>query len=124
MYAFQFPDMLGSASANLVKEKDAVRSDMLQLLSSEKGTLFGDPYYGCQLKKYLFEQSTTLVTDLLIDELYTTIVTFMPQAYIRRKDITVWTDKETIYADIKYHYREDSSSDLFTIKLTESAQED
>lgn len=121
MYSFAFPQMLNSTTANLLKDKDAIRSNMILLLSSERDTLFGDPYYGAQLKKYLFEQSGAIVPDLLIDELYTTIKTFMPQVYITRKDIDVYVVENTLYANIKYYYITDNTSDLFTIKLTETS---
>lgn len=123
MYSFDFPRMLNSTKANLVQDKQAVRSNMILLLSSERDTLFGDPYYGSELKQYIFEQSGAIVSDLLIDELYTTIVTFMPQVYITRKDINVYVAKNVLYADINYYYVIDNTSDLFTIKLTETTQE-
>lgn len=123
MYSFGFPRMFNHTTANLVQDKEAIRSNMLLLLSSERATLFGDPYYGTQLKKYIFEQTTSIISDLLIDELYTTIITFMPQVYLTRKDIQIYCSKTAIYADIKYYYTLDNTSDLFTIKLTETTSE-
>ena len=123
MYSFAFPRMLNTTTANLLQDKDAIRSNMILLLSSERDTLFGDPYYGAELKKYLFEQTGSIVPDLLIDEFYTTIITFMPQVYITRKDIEVYVVDKTLYADINYYYVVDNTSDLFTIKLTESTNE-
>lgn len=123
MYSFGFPRMLNTTTANLFKDKEAIRSNMILLLSSERDTLFGDPYYGAELKKYMFEQSGSIVPDLLIDELYTAIITFMPQVYINRKDIEVYVVDKTLYADIRYYYVVDKTSDLFTIKLTESTNE-
>ena len=43
MYSFGFPRMFNNTQANLVKDKDAIRSNMILLLSSEQSTLFGDP---------------------------------------------------------------------------------
>lgn len=123
MYSFAFPHMLNSTTANLVKDKEAIRSNMILLLSSERDTLFGDPYYGSELKKYIFEQSGAIVADLLIDELYTTIKTFMPQVSLTRKDINVYVSKTDLCADIKYYYVIDNTSDLFSIKLTEYSEE-
>lgn len=123
MYSFAFPRMLNTTTANLLQDKEAIRSNMILLLSSERDTLFGDPYYGAELKKYLFEQTGSIVPDLLIDEFYTTIITFMPQVYITRKDIEVYVVDKTLYADINYYYVVDNTSDLFTIKLTESTNE-
>ena len=123
MYSFAFPRMLNSTTANLLQDKEAIRSNMILLLSSERDTLFGDPYYGTELKKHIFEQSSSIIPDLLIDEFYTTIKTFMPQVYLTRKDITVYVKKTTLYVDIKYYYIVDNTSDLFTIKLTDSSDE-
>ena len=123
MYSFAFPRMLNSTTANLLNDKEAIRSNMILLFSSERGTLFGDPYYGSELDKYLYEQSGSIVIDLLIDELYTTIKTFMPQVYVERKDINVYAINTTLYADIKYYYIIDNTSDLFTIRLTETNSE-
>ena len=119
MYSFSFPRMLNSNSANLIKDKEAIRSNIILLLSSERDTLFGDPFYGAQTRKYIFQQAGSIVPDLLIDELYTTIKTFMPQVYLTRNDITVYIVDTSLYADIKYYYVIDNTSDLFTIKLTQ-----
>lgn len=123
MFSFGFPRMFNHTNANLLKDKDAIRKNMYLLLSSEQNTLFGDPYFGCQLKKYIFEQSQSIVVDLLIDRLYTTVATFMPQVYITRKDIQIEVRKTTIYANITYRYLIDNTSDLFSIKLTELTDE-
>lgn len=120
--SFGFPKMFNITTSNIVSDKEAIRSNMILLLSSERATLFGDPYYGCRLKKYLFEQSSSLIVDLLIDELYTTIVAFMPQVIISRKDIKILRDKNQLFAQICYYYSLDNTSDLFTIKLTEASE--
>lgn len=123
MFSISFPEMFNSLNTKLVQDKQAIRSDMLLLLSTEQGTLFGDPYFGCLLKKYLFEQSSSIVADLLIDQIYTTIITFMPQVVISRKDIDVYVADRTVYVDISYRYALDNSTDLFTIQLTNSSEE-
>ena len=69
MYSFNFPDMLGSVNSNLLKDKAAIESNLTLLLSAEKLSLFGDPFYGSQLKPFIFEQGEPLIVDLLIDEL-------------------------------------------------------
>lgn len=123
MYSFAFPNMFNTTQAILLEDKDAIRSNMILLLSSERRTLFGDPYYGSELRKYIFEQRNSIVVDLLIDELYSTIVMFMPQVYLTRKDITIYSAKNQLFAEIRYHYIIDNTSDLFTIRLTEVTEE-
>ena len=48
----------------------------------------------------------------------------MPQVYLTRKDIKILTSRSNLYAEIKYSYVLDNTSDLFTIKLTDATEED
>lgn len=122
--SFGFPKMFNHTTSNIVTEKEAIRKNILSLLSCERGSLFGDPYYGCQLRRYIFEQPTSIVVDLLIDEIYTAITTFIPQVYISRNDITIFAVRNTVYVELSYYLRLDNTSDLFTIKLTETESEE
>ena len=78
MYSFGWPDMLRSNTSKLIKDKDAIRSNLRLLLNSERLSLFGDPYFGTQLKQFKFEQNNNILKDLVIDEIYTTILQFLP----------------------------------------------
>lgn len=123
MYSFGFPKMLNHATTNLVKDNDAIRSNVRLLLSSEQNTLFGDPYFGSLVKTYMYEQANTIVCDLLIDSLYTSLVTFMPHIYLTRKDIKVYCQKANVFAEVKYITKKDNTADLFIIKLTDFVDE-
>ncbi len=122
MYSFNFPSMLSSATANLKTDKDAVRSNVLLLLQSERNTLWGDPYYGTQLKRLLFEQASHIIVDLVVDEIYTTLVTFIPQIFIKREDITLSSNGADIYVELKYTLMTDNSVDIYTINLTDTEE--
>lgn len=120
MYSFDFPEMLRSNTSKLLQDKDAIRSNLKLLLYSERTSLFGDPYFGSALKRALFEQSNSLIVDLMIDELYTTIITFMPQIFLTRKDITLSCEGTDLLATVRYVYIPDNTSDLYVINLTNS----
>ena len=89
------------------------------MLHSTKNSFFGDPYFGTALKKAIFEQAHTLVVDLFIDEIYTTILTFIPQLHVERKNITLYAQGTGLYASVKCTYILDNTSDLFIIHLTD-----
>ena len=120
MYSFNFPNMLNGVSSNTIEGIEAVRSNMKLLLASEKMSHFGDPYFGSQLKRALFEQSSSIIVDLMIDEIYSTLITFIPQIYLTRKDITIKCKKTELFAEIRYVYLPDNVSDLYIISLTKS----
>ena len=102
MYSFSFPSMLSSARSNLIEDHNAIKSNLILLLSSDKTSLFGDPFFGTDLKRFIFEQNNKVIKDLIIDEIYEDIITFMPQVYLNRNDIVITTDGVDIFANIKY----------------------
>lgn len=119
MYSFNFPSMLGSTTSNLLKDKDSIRSNLLLLLSIEKNSLFGDPELGSTLRQILFEQGTSVIADLLIDEVYSAIISFIPQIYIERKNIKIITVGQSLVLTLSYIYKLDNTSDLYAIRLTD-----
>lgn len=119
MYSFGWPEMFSYKDSNLNMDKEAIRQNLLLLLNSERGTLFGDPGYGAALKQVLFEPNNTVIRDLIIDELYSVIRTFIPQIFVRRNDIKISIhNKIDVRADIRVTYRLDNTSDLYVINLT------
>lgn len=123
MYSIAFPDIFSNGiKTKLVKDEDATMSNLKLLLNSERYSLFGDPYYGVALKRILFEQNSILLKDIIIDEIYTAILTFMPQIYVQRKDITVTTDDYNVYANIKCVNLINYTVNLYVINLTEDAE--
>lgn len=55
MKSLAFPNILTSSKVNIISDKEATYSNLYLLLNSNKGSLFGDPYYGTDLIKYIFE---------------------------------------------------------------------
>lgn len=88
--SIKFPDMLSATKTNLVTDYDATLQNLKLLLLSEQGSLFGDPYFGLNLRHNIFEQNFHEIwDDLLIDKIYTCIAQFMPQLRVTRKDIKI-----------------------------------
>lgn len=118
MYSIAFPDMLSNTSVKLVKDHEATASNLKSLIMSDKYSLFGDPYYGTSIKKLMFEQNNQVLKDLIIDDIYTAVATFMPQLLINRKDITINSDLASVYITIKATNMLDFTTDLYNINLT------
>lgn len=118
MYSLDFPNMFSSTRTNLIEDHEATYSNLRLLLLSEKTSLFGDPYFGTRLKRVLYEQNSVILQDLIIDEIYTAIIMFMPQIRLKRSDITVTSDGVDVYATIRCTNLVDYVTDLYTINLT------
>ena len=115
--SISFPSMFGKVNTKTVSDHDATLQNLKYLLSSEQGELLGDPYFGVKLKRYLFDQNNYVLKDILIDEIYTQIATFMPQLKLTRKDIDVQQEGTTLTCSIKAINQLDYTTDLFNIVL-------
>ena len=122
MKSIAFPQMFTRTVTNTVSDHDATLQNLKLLLWSEKGELFGDPYYGTGFKKYLYDQNDLVLEDIVIDDVYTTIALFMPQIKVNRKDIKlIRDDKGRLSVTIKCTNLVDFTTDLYTIVLMEAA---
>ena len=122
MQSIAFPDFLSSTSTKVILDHEATVSNLKALLLSDKMSLFGDPYFGTSLKKLMYEQNNQLIKDLVIDDIFIAIQTFMPQIRVERKGIVVNADRTRVYIDIKALNLLDYQVDLYSIELTNSEE--
>ena len=121
MKSIAFPEIFTRTTTNLVEDYDATLQNLKLLIWSEKGELFGDPYYGTGLKRYLYDQNDNVLQDILLDDLYTAIKLFMPQLQFERKDISlVKGTKGELSIKLRAMNKADFTTDLYTIVLTSS----
>ena len=119
MNSISFPTMFTTTKTLLHNEHDATATNLLLLLCSNKEELFGDPYFGTKIRKYIYEQNNYILRDILIDDIYMAIYTFMPQIEVSRNDIKIISDKMDIWAEIKCKNLVNSEWNIYSIKLTD-----
>lgn len=121
--SFSFPNIFSTGSTKLKYDSDATKQNLKLLLMSTKQSLFGDPNYGTNIKKLIFEQNNTILRDIVIDDIYTNIKNFLPQIMVQRKDIELVAEGKILYVNIKYknlldYAFEDVSLALYTLEET------
>ena len=118
MYSIAFPNIFNGSTVNLYKDYDAIKSNLKNLLYSNKGGLFGDPYYGTNLKHILFDQAAKdIIKELIKDDIYEAIFSYMPQTTIQRDYIDVDIQNTFVSVTIKAKNDLGVVSDLMQIKL-------
>lgn len=100
MNSIAFPNMFSDASTNLVTDRAATVQNLLLTLKAEKTSLFGDPYFGSNLKKLIFEQNNAILRDIVIDDIYNCITHFLPQISVKRDNIIINANRSTVYVTI------------------------
>lgn len=117
MRSLKFPEMFSSNSSNTVKDLDATKQNTLLLLKSEKGEFVSDPYFGLRFKRYLFNQNSYILKDVIIDEIYTQVALFMPQLSIRRQDIDLIRDRAKLICTFKGTNRIDFTTNMYSLVI-------
>ena len=120
MRSIKFPDMFTKTSTLVVENYYATLQNLKMLLYSDKGELFGDPYFGTNLKKFLYDQNDSILKDLLIDDIYTAMITFMPQVEVESKNINIKAEGNTVKAYIRALNKIDFQTNLYTIVLLDT----
>lgn len=121
MYSLAFPNMFNGSTINLYKDYDAIKSNLKNLLSSNRGGLFGDPHYGTNLKHILFDQSAKeIMKELVKDDIYEAVLSYMPQTTINRDYIEVTVQDTFVSVTIKAKNDLGVVSDLLHIELLDS----
>ena len=115
--SISFPKMLNHNRVQLVEDYDATLQNIKTVLGSEKGEFKFDPYFGIRLKRYMFEQNNFVLQDLLLDEIYEQLVTFIPQIIVKRNDITFEKERAKLYLNIKCTNRIDFTLNTYNLVL-------
>ena len=118
MSAIEFPNMFNTSNTKIVTDSHSATIQNLKLLlTSEKGELFGDPFFGIRLKKYVYNQNNYVLRDILIDEIYSQILVFMPQLIVMRKDIKIEQEKNKLTLKIKATNKVDFTTNMYELAL-------
>ena len=124
MKSIGFPKLFRTTvSTNVIEGLDAIKQNISLLLSSEKGELLGDPYYGVRLKYYFYDQNNYVLKDILLDEIYTALVLFMPQLSLTRNDITFITGRAELSIRIRALNKLDYTTNMYDIVLFQEGEE-
>ena len=99
-------------------DADAIRSDLLHLLLTNKGERLYMPDFGSDLRKYIFEPNDQITHDKIKDSLNETIKKYIPNLLVN--EITFRTDEieELIIVDLKYTVTDGTFSKSDNVVLT------
>jgi uncharacterized protein len=97
---------------------DAIRSDLLHLLLTNKGERLYLPDFGSDLKKYIFEPNDSITHEQIKDNLNENIIRYIPNLIIN--DITFKNNdiEELIIVELTYTVTDGTFNNTDTITLT------
>lgn len=121
MYSIAFPSIFNGSTIKLYKDETAVKSNLRNLLGANRGGLFGDPHFGTALKQILWDQAhPDVAKELIRDEVYEAVLSYMPQTTIDRDTIGVEIEQNVVRITIKAINDLGVYSNLLEISLLDS----
>jgi phage baseplate assembly protein W len=99
-------------------QKEQVKSNLINVLLTEKGERVNLPNFGVGLKNLLFE--TNIDTNVLEDRINTQIQQYIPEITLISAIVTFSPDEHILYIKITYKYN--PSNELDAIQLNFNAQ--
>ena len=118
-YAISFPNIFNKSTINLKKDYNAIKQDLILLLGSNKGGLYGDPWFGTRIKPILWDQNhPDMMTELVRDEIHESIYSYMAENIgIERKDITITIVDNYVNVEINLSAYTNKENDMLNISL-------
>lgn len=118
-YSISFPDIFGKSSVNLESDYDAVKQDLILLLGSNKGGLYGDPWFGTDIKQVLWDPNhRDILTYIVRDQIFEAIYSYMPNNIkINRNDIVVNIIDNYANVQINLSAYSNKENDMLSIDL-------
>jgi phage baseplate assembly protein W len=97
--------------------KDQIKSNLINLLLTNKGERIMNPLFGCDLKKNLFENITTTLSENIKDTIISATDMFMPEITIYDVIVNTEPDENMIDITLNYVINLSGTSDQITIQF-------
>ena len=98
-------------------DKDAIKSDLLHLLLTNKGERLYKPDFGSDLRKFIFEPNDSITHDQIKDNLNETIKRYIPNLLINSISFRNDDIEELIIVELRYTVTEGTFSSSDTLEL-------
>lgn len=123
MNSIAFPNIFNTTTTNIYKDHQATVSNLILTLQSARGSLFGDPDFGTNLKKLIYDQGDSTLMELVTEDIYVAIKLFVPQLLLERSDITFSIKDNVLFVNIKALNLIDYQTDMYNIALLQVEEE-
>jgi phage baseplate assembly protein W len=98
--------------------KEQIKSNLINLLLTDKGERIMNPEFGADLRRSLFDNITTTSIDLLRIKIIDAINIFIPEVELENVNVESNIDDNTLNVTINYRLRISNTPDQVTVQFT------
>jgi len=97
--------------------KDQVKSNLLNLVLTNKGERIFNPEFGADLKKVLFDNITDDLPSIISDLITTNISIFIPEIDYSKVTVVTDIDENSLSVTVTYKLKVSGTSDQVTVEF-------
>ena len=98
--------------------KDQIKSNLINLLLTDKGERVMNPNFGTNLKRFLFEGITNNNIETLKDNILSSILTYIYEITVTNIVLVPNTDNNLVSLTIEYYLNISQTPDQITVQFT------
>ena len=100
----KFPEIfsIGAGNTQISTGLESINDSLYLLLTSSKGELFGDPYYGTNLMKETFEYNSAIHNEIIKNDIATAIAKYEKRISVSEDDINIVNYDNFVYITIHF----------------------
>ena len=98
--------------------KDQIKSNLINLLLTDKGERVMNPNFGTNLKRFLFEGITNNNIETLKDNILSSILTYIYEITVTNIILVPNTDNNLVSLTIEYYLNISQTPDQITVQFT------
>ena len=98
--------------------KDQIKSNLINLLLTDKGERVMNPNFGTNLKRFLFEGITNNNIETLKDNILSSILTYIYEITVTNIVLVPDTDNNLVSLTIEYYLNISQTPDQVTVQFT------
>lgn len=119
MKSIGFPNIFKGTST-IVEEDNSTMENIKLVIGSNVRSFFGDPMFGSDLRRFLYDQNSRYLAEVVADEIAICLNEFIPQIAVSRQDITVNIDKNVMSISINCILKESGTPSVFRVSLLDA----
>jgi phage baseplate assembly protein W len=97
--------------------RDQIKSNMVNLILTNKGERIMNPEFGADVRRSLFEQITDNTSTNITDHIISAVSTFIPEVTLTNVDVTTIPDSNTINVLIEYKINISGTADQIHVQF-------
>lgn len=91
-----------SGNTSISNDRISIEQCLRLLLTTSRGELLGDPYFGTNLMTFVNEPNDLVLRDEIIDDFVYSIKRYEKRISVSERDISIEIDRESVYININY----------------------